>query len=343
MDSSQPDQKPIVYVFHGDDPLAIRRLVDALCAELGDPSIADLNITRLDGRQSSDEELRSAANAMPFMTDRRLVILTNPFTRLNNDAARKRFIALLDGLPESTGLVLVIEDTFERRDWKSLTSAHFVRRWMNAAGSRAKYTLCQLPAMREMAEWVRSEARRLGGQFTPQAAAALVAHVGNDTRMASLEIEKLLIYVDFKRPVEADDVNELTAQGGQADVFEMVDALAGGNTRQALNLLHRLLEAQEPLSLFGMIVRQFRLLLQARELLDEGQAAHISGQLRLPSFVADKLAAQARRFSMPQLEDLYHRLLLLDETMKTGLAPADLALDTFVAELGIVPKGSPQK
>jgi len=337
LDASQPEQKPTVYVIHGDDPLAIRRHVDALCAELGDPSFADLNITRLDGRQASDEDGRSAANAMPFMTERRLVILTNPFTRLNNDAARKRCTALLDGLPESTGLLLVVEATFERRDWKSLTSAHFVRRWMNAAGPRAQYILCQLPAIREMAEWVRKEARSQGGQFTPQAAAALVAQVGNDTRMASLEIDKLLLYVDYKRPVEPDDVNELTAQGGQADVFEMVDALAGGNTRQALNLLHRLLEAQEPLSLFGMIVRQFRLLLQARELLDEGQGGHISGELRLPSFVADKLAAQARRFTMPQLENLYHRLLLLDETMKTGLAPADLALDTFVAELNRTP------
>jgi DNA polymerase-3 subunit delta len=333
LDSPQPVQKPIVYIYHGDDPLAIRRHVDALCAELGDPSIADLNITRFDGRQATDDDLRSAANSMPFMTERRLVILTSPFIRLNNDAARKRFITLLDGLPPSTGLVLVVEDTFERRDWKSLPGAHFVRRWVNAAGDRAKYTLCQLPPVKEMAEWVRKEARRLGGQFTPQAAASLVAQVGNDTRMASMEIDKLLLYVDYKRPVEAEDVNELTAQGNQADVFEMVDALASGNSRQAIAMLHKLLEDQEPLSIFGMIVRQFRLLLQAREMLDEGQGAHISGELRLPSFVADKLAAQARRFNLAQLEDLYHRLLLLDETMKTGQAPADLALDTFVAEL----------
>jgi DNA polymerase III delta subunit len=79
------------------------------------------------------------------------------------------------------------------------------------------------------------------------------------------------------------------------------------------------------------------LLVQAREMLDDGQDRHISGELRLPSFVADKLAAQARRFTMPQLEDLYHRLLLLDENMKTGLAPADLALDTFIAELNRTP------
>jgi len=333
LDSPQTTQKPVVYIIHGDDPLAIRRNVDELCGELGEPSMADLNITRLDGKQSSDDDLRSAANSMPFLTDRRLVILTNPFSRLNNDAARKRFIALLEGLPPSTGLVLVVEDTFERRDWKSMPGAHFVRRWANAAGERAQIRLCQLPAMREMSEWVRKEARAMGGQFSPQAAAALVALVGNDTQMASLEINKLLLYVDFKRAVEAEDVNEMTAQTGQADVFAMVDALASGNSRQAIGLLHRLLEAQEPLSLFGMIVRQFRLLLQARELLDEGQGMHVAGELHLPSFVADKLTTQARRFTMAQLEEIYHRLLLLDEAMKTGQSPSDLALDTFVAEL----------
>lgn len=327
------NEKPVVYVFHGDDPFAIRRQVDAMVKQMGDPALADLNITRLDGKQASDDDIRSAANAMPFLTERRLVILTHPFAKLTSDATRKRFAALLDGLPPSTALVLVLDDTYERRDWKTLHGAHWLRRWMNAAGPRAMYKLCQLPAMNRMPEWIREEARRQGGLFNPDAAAALTAHVGNDTQLASLEINKLLIFVDFKRAVEVEDVEDMTAQGGQADVFEMVDAMASGNTRQALALLHRLLESQEPISLFGMITRQFRLLLQARELIDEGRGSQTAGELRLPGFVADKLSNQARRFSMAQLEQIYHRLLLLDEAMKTSQTPSDLALDTFIAEL----------
>ncbi len=186
-----------------------------------------------------------------------------------------------------------------------------------------------------MAEWIREEARRQGGQFTPAAASALVEHVVNDTQLASLEAEKLLNFVDFKRPVEVEDVEELTAQGGQADVFKMVDALASGNAQLALHLLHRLLEEQEPLSLFGMVARQFRLLLQTRELLDEGGGQSLSRELHVPSFVADRLISQARRFTMPQLEAVYHRLLEMDEAMKTSQMPSDLVLDTFVAEMNL--------
>jgi DNA polymerase III delta subunit len=49
--------------------------------------------------------------------------------------------------------------------------------------------------------------------------------------------------------------------------------------------------------------------------------------------VADKLASQARRFNMDQLEAIYHRLLEMDEAMKSSQMPSDLVLDTFIAEL----------
>jgi len=340
MDSAQSPEKPVVYILHGDDPHAIYRCIQTMVGHVSnDPSLADLNITRLDGRQATQEDLYTSANAMPFLADRRMVILTDPFIRIQSDAARKHFLAFLDGLPASTALVLVVQDQFERyggkKDWRSLPdkATHWMRKWLREAGNRAYYQLCKLPSIYEMPEWIRKEARRMGGQFSLEAAAALVAHVGNDTQLAVLEVEKLLTYVDNKRLVEADDVEELTAQVREADIFEMVDALALGNARQALVLLHRLLETQEPLNIFGMIVRQFRLLIQTRELLDEGQGAHIVAELRQPEFVAKKLVQQARRFDMAQLEEIYQRLLNIDEAMKTGQMPLDLALDTFVAAL----------
>jgi DNA polymerase-3 subunit delta len=331
------DKKFNVYILHGDDPFAIKRRVDEMIKDMGDPGMAELNTTRLDGRQSSDDEIFSAANSMPFLSDRRMVILKNPLARANTDAGRKRFLAFLDGLPPSTTLVLIVEDVIERGNkWKTLPAldTNWIRKWLAANPKHASYQLFQLPPLARMGEWVREEARRQGGQFKPDAATALVAHIGNDPQQASLEITKLLTYVDYKRPVQVEDVEELTAQIGQADIFDMVDALAAGNTRQATNLLLRLLENQDPLSLFGMITRQFRLLIQARELMDEGGGNMIANQLHLHPYVAEKLTSQVRRFTMPQLEGIYHRLVEMDEAMKTSQMPAGLVLETFAVEMG---------
>ena len=332
--ADSPQTHPAVHVIHGNDPLSIQRVIKEMIQGISPLSmLADMNVTRLDGRQAPEDDVRAAASAMPFMTERRLVIVTNPLSRATTDAGRKRFQALLDKVPETTTLVLVMEDTLDRGKWKSLHDHHWLRRWLEKSGPRGRYQLCALPEMGRMPEWVRKEAEKLGGKFSLEAAKALVAHVGNDTRMAELEITKLLTYVDFKRAVDQTDVEELTAQEGQADVFDMVDALAAGNAKTALGLLHRLLEEQEPLSLFGMITRQFRLLVQARELLDEKRAQDIQSELQIRSaYVADKLVQQARRFSMLQLEAIYHRLLEMDEAMKTSQMPSDLVLDAFIAE-----------
>ena len=83
-----------------------------------------------------------------------------------------------------------------------------------------------------------------------------------------------------------------------------------------------------------MVVRQFRLLLLAREVLDGGgNKADVIRDLKIHPFVADKLLGQVRRFDLHTLEMIYHRLLDLDEAIKTGEIPADLALDTLVAAL----------
>jgi DNA polymerase III delta subunit len=60
----------------------------------------------------------------------------------------------------------------------------------------------------------------------------------------------------------------------------------------------------------------------------------IESELRQHPFVAGKLETQARRFSLPQLESVYRRLLDLDEAFKTSQITYDLALEMLVAEMG---------
>jgi DNA polymerase III subunit delta len=325
-----------VIIFHGDDLFAIERGTAEILRGMGDPGMVDLNLTRLDGRSASLDAIYTAANAMPFLTEKRILILSSPLTKIKDEAARERFRVLLDGLPATTLLVLVIEDEIERGDWKIVPEkkGHWLRKWLTSAAGRGELRPCRLPAPREMPAWIQRQTRAQGGQITPEAAAALAQHIGSETHAASREIEKLLTYVNYQRPIEIDDVELLSAQSGQASMFDMVDAIGGGKASLALNLLHRLLEDEDENSLFGMIVRQFRLLVQARELLDEGKKADaVAQELHIHPYVASKLVEQAGRFKMPRLSAIYHRLLEIDEAFKTGQTGLAVALDTFVAEL----------
>jgi DNA polymerase-3 subunit delta len=328
------EEKPTVYILHGDDQFAITGFIESMQAKM-DPNSADLNTTRIDGRTASENEIRSVVGAMPFLAERRLVILDQPLSRVSSKEDQERFLALLESVPPTSALVLVIHDEYQgRRGWAILDRAAWFKKWVENAGARVYMTTQALPRQHEMNRWIRQHARELGGRFTTNAAVELANCVGTDTRYAHQEILKILTYVDFSRTVEIEDVQNLTIAGIQTDVFKLVDQVGLGNKPAALKILHSLLEEQDEISIFGMVVRQFRLLLLAREILDQGGSSRdFPGRLGVASFVADRLAIQVQRYSMEDLKGLYRRLLEMDEAAKTGEMPLGLSLDLFVSEL----------
>lgn len=305
-------------------------------ARLGDGSTADLNISRLDGRTASEDELRTAVTSIPFLAERRLVILTHPVAKLQAEAARQRFLTLLEALPQTTALVLLIEDEFWRKDWEFWQPKHWLYQWAKANPARMYERLFAMPSVKEMPAWIMNKARELGGKFTPAAAARLAEFAGAEPYIAAQEIEKLLTYVNRQRAVEVEDVQELSILTAEADVFKLTDALAERNAQAAQMLMRRLLEQTQFSLIYGLVIRQFRLLLAAREALEEGGGlAEIKQAVGSYSdFVAGLYQRQAQRFSLPALTAILRRLLELDYEMKSGGMVDNLtAMDLFIAEL----------
>ena len=140
--------------------------------------------------------------------------------------------------------------------------------------------------------------------------------------------------MNFERPVEDDDVIRLTSQDRQGDIFALVDAIGSRDGQEALKMLHLLLQDDDPQQIFGMVVRQFRLLVQAREVLAQGGVeADVVQALKIHPFVGHKITLQAQRFSLSALEAIYQSLVQIDVGGKTGGMPVDLALDVLIAKL----------
>jgi DNA polymerase III subunit delta len=84
-----------------------------------------------------------------------------------------------------------------------------------------------------------------------------------------------------------------------------------------------------------MIIRQFRLLLLAKEHLTSGGSPQaLSTVLGIHNYPAEKAGKQSRSFTILQLERIYRLLQEYDWKMKTGRIEPILALDLLVASLG---------
>jgi DNA polymerase-3 subunit delta len=330
------EEGPTIYIFDGDDEFAISESIDKIQHRLGEPNIAEMNTTRLDGRSISIPQLEDACATVPFLAPKRLIILTHPTDRLNDKKEQEKFIRFLNAEKYTAKLVLVeyrfLTSEKERRDEK----LNWLEKWA-ASPDQAKRVFLRhhpQPSGALMVKWIQETAKDQGGQFTPRAAVFLANQIDNDTRLASQEITKLLTYVNFARPVEADDVEHLTPLTAKIGDFELVNALRDRDGRKAQALLHRSLEDDDPLRIFQSIVFQIRTLIIAREILDEhGTVNDFPKSLRISPYPARLAMDSAPRFSRKSLELIFHRLLELDTEIKTGQMDTDLALELLVIEL----------
>ncbi len=158
--------------------------------------------------------------------------------------------------------------------------------------------------------------------------------IGADLRALDSDIEKLIVYRGGET-IRREDVRLMVAPAQEQSIFEMVDAMGQRRMQRALELLHEQLRHNaNEFYLLSMVTRQYRLMLQVRDLMQRGMNVDaIQKQLGLHPFVTKKIAEQARNYSVEQLENIMHKLLQVDVDLKTSKLEPTLALDLLVVDL----------
>ena len=122
----------------------------------------------------------------------------------------------------------------------------------------------------------------------------------------------------------------------QNRIFEMVEAVAQKNQKQALDLYYDLIALKEaPMKILALIARQFNMLLQVKEMKQKGyQEAEIASQTGLnPYFLKKKYIPQAAQFQMPQLEAAIRACVEAEEDVKTGRMSDILSVELIIVGL----------
>lgn len=328
--------KPTFYVLHGEDEFTRAETLADFRHRLGGSDTAELNTTTMDGKKVTLGELHHACDAVPFLADKRLVIVKGLLSRLTSrrgktlsDNKQDFLDALceyLPRLPSTTRLVLVENE--------ALPSNHPIVR-LAKQDQHGYVRQFQRPDTKALPQWIKQRAKTHGGEIESRAAHHLAAVVGADLRLLDQEVRKLVTYCNGQRAISREDVEILVPYSQDAVIFDLVDALGLRDGRTAARTLHHLIEEGEhPLGLLGMIIRQFRLLIQVKALKAEGSSSSDTARvLGIHPFPARKLYNQATHFTPSQLEKVYRHLSEVDVDIKTGQMDAEVALDLLVAGL----------
>ena len=327
-----------IFVFQGDDELSIQESLHSLVKQFDSGAFAGMNSVRVDGRAIQRGELANHINMLPLGGEKRLVVVDHVLESLKAKADQEWLAEILKAMPETSVLALVIPDSQKYKSgemvWQAAGKGHWLRKALKDSGRSVEWVEKPLPSLRDMPGWVMKEALAQGAKFDKSAAAELANLVGNDLFQARQEIGKALSYCGKDETITRDVVRLLCSQSREEDIFDMVDAAGQRDSRKALGLLRALLQDQPIQYIFTMLARQIRLLIIAKEVMDEGGGEkEVIPACGVAPFLARKLMEQARRFNMYELTAIFRKLDGMDESSKTGAATLDVELETLVAEL----------
>lgn len=317
----------MLYILHGPDDFTRNEKIAELRSTVGDPSLQDLNVTVLEGRDLTLGEIRHHADAMPFMAAKRLVIVKGYLGQLKQRADEvDRLVEYLKHLSPTTDLVMVEPESLSRRH-KVLEAA---------ATIQAEISHYAGPDKNSLRAWIIKKAGEHGATIEPGAAELLGRLVGTDLHTLNNELEKLALYVAGQRPVQTADIELLVPYTEEAENFGLTNAIGQRNARRAYDQLHKLLdEGKHPMSILGLIAAQIRGLLEVKDMAERGlsppEIAKIKGWNS--DYPARMRLKEASKFSMARLEEVLEQLLQIDLDIKTGRVDSLLALDVLVARL----------
>ncbi len=261
---------------------------------------------------ASADDVIAAANTLPFMADRRLVVLRHADKMNASDLGLLAEYAA-DPNP-STVLVLVAEKLAKNlRIYKAI----------DALGGVAEY---KAPAKREYPRVVVDMFAARGKRIGMDAAEVLVRGVGYDLRRLSVEMDKVLAFTGERDKLSRADIEEVMSTTAPASVFDMLDALGSRDARTALRVLADLVGSGESIyGIHAMALRHVRQLLQARALMDRPNGSRspdaLAKAIGMSPWQAKIIIRQAERFTAGELVDILRAAAAGEAQMKTSRDP----------------------
>jgi DNA polymerase III subunit delta len=306
------------YLVHGDDHgrIAERR---ARLRGLAESLSGAEGLEVFEGEDSDPGTVAAAIDAMTLAVGRRFIIV---------DGAERWKDKDLDALesavgaepPETTVAFFAREDNRN----KAPDRLHAIVRGVDGDISvEASVKPWELP------KWLLARAGELGLELEPDAARALIRHVGERQQRLLRELEKLALGREEGQQLDAAEVEDLTAPSAERQAWAVADALVAGDVQAAVHAFLSLRAQGERVSgLIYWISRRVREAQAVAASLEAGEPpAQIKRRLRMPSRAADRLIADARRAGSERLRRATYEIADLELASRGG-GPGGAGEDT---------------
>lgn len=303
------------YIFAGEENYLKEEALKCIRDVVVQPDSQAFNYEALDGEEivrSGIGVLMDSCRCLPFFGNMKLVVV-----RHADKLCREKEIEEYARSPvQSTCLVLFALEDNRKLNEHTVIFYH--------------------PYPAKVKEWIGRRLKEADKRISTEALYIFQEEVGNDLGVITTEMEKLLLFIGSKPRIEAEDVRSIVSHRNALNIWNLVDAVAEKKKENAMSAIKDLLAENVYMGgVIGMIGRQLRFMLQAKELMDTGcEKDKIAKEIGYkPIQFIGKLIRQCGYFSTEELRDGFNHLAEAELCIKTSKMPVPVILEILVDRL----------
>jgi DNA polymerase-3 subunit delta len=319
-----------IYVCYGKESYVMKQFLRTLTNTVVDKDLQDFAVSRFDLNEISLETVLEDAETLPFMAERKLIIAQRAsfFTGAKeNTKVEHNLEKLMDYMKapmEHTVLVFTV-DAEKLDERKKITK--------ELKGQDALIPFSSLTTG-ELHQWIEQQTESSDCYFTSEAIDYLIVCTGANLQQLTQEIEKITLYATHGE-ITKETIDKLVTKSVEQSIFILIDEIVRMRVGKGLHILHELLkQREEPIKILMLMVRQFRIILQVKQLLQMGYSQQqIASQIGLHPYAVKIASEQGRNYNEKTLSHVLSRCADLDYAMKTGKMDKVLGLEMFLFQL----------
>lgn len=320
-----------VFLLYGKHTYLIHMIRDKIINKAINEEEKDFNLAFYDMESEQVQTAVEDAETLPFMGDKRVVVIENPvfLTNQNKKTDVEHDVERLTKYVQSPApdSIVIITASYEKLDKRKKLYKQLQKSAQTFELNRVTDHLIY--------ELLSAKANEYGTNYTKEAHEALISMAGDNLQQLMNEVAKLSLYCGEGSEITKNNVDELASRSLEQNVFELVNQVMKKNITASYRILGDMYkQKQEPIKLLALLANQLRLIYQVNLYLSQGYTQQqLAKKLNVHPYRVKIASQQSRSF---KLDDLTKALTLCTETdfkMKRGQLDKHLALELCIHQL----------
>jgi DNA polymerase III subunit delta len=323
-----------LYFLHGEEKYLVSHYAQKLISKAKGNTFEDFNFQRFEGGTASVDDISSAVEALPFMAERKCVVVSD----LNVESLRAQELDKLDELtaniPNTTVLVFylptVLIDYKTDKKWK---------KFMTMANQKGNSIQLKKRPNSDLEKLLCTGAAKHGCDLSRPNAGRMINYSGNDMQTLFNELEKLCSFVK-EGEITAQIIDQIVVKNMEARVYDLSKAILAGEYDKAYGVLDLLFyQNEEPVSILAVLSSAYLDMYRVRTSVQSGYEVlepakyfdYARKEFRLTNAERD-----SKRLSSVMLRESIQTLLAADTALKSARGDRRITMEKLIAQLLLI-------